>query len=58
MKSIEEQRILDQLSGATIASIDCQDEEGMHFYLADGRVLVIVGEFAVGVLKQDTEKFH
>jgi hypothetical protein len=54
----EPRNLLDLVEGATILSSDVSDEEGMHFYLSDGRVLVIVGTFAVSLLRVDTERLH
>lgn len=52
-------QILDQLEGATIVSWECSDDEGMHLVMADGRVLVIVGSFAVGFLQSiDKKRLH
>lgn len=51
-------QILDLVDGATILSSDASDEEGMHLYLSDGRVLVIIGEFSVALLRVDTERLH
>ena len=55
---VEPRSIIDQLDGATIAAIDVSDEEGMHFYLADGRVLIIAGVFAISLMLPDNEKLH
>lgn len=51
-------QILDLVDGATILSSDASDDEGMHLYLSDGRVLIIVGEFAVSLMRLDTEGLH
>ena len=55
---VEPRRIIDQLDGATIAAIDVSDEEGMHFYLSDGRILIIAGVFAISLMMPDNEKLH
>lgn len=50
------QDILDTLDGATVAHSFVEDENGLHIVLADGRILVIVGEFAVAIVGK--EKLH
>lgn len=50
--------VLEQVSGATIIDSDVSDEEGMHLYLSDGRVLIIVGQFAISLMRVSNEKLH
>ena len=50
------QDMLDQLQGAQIASSCVADDQGLHVYFADGRVLVIAGYFALSLLK--SERLH
>lgn len=58
MKVVSAAHLLDQLEGATISSWSCDDEEGMHFFLKDGRTVVVVGDFAVSVLQADKKRLH
>lgn len=58
MKVVNPEQVLDQLEGATIVSWSCDDEEGMHLVMQDGRVLVIAGMFALSVLPMDKERLH
>ena len=44
--------VMQHLSGAVIDSGERTDE-GMHVYLKDGRVLVFIGDFVMGVLVAD-----
>ena len=49
--------ITDQIEGTTILSAKIDEgEEGMHVYLSNGIVLILVG--AIGLLRMDTEKLH
>lgn len=50
--------LIETLEGATIVCGDVDDEEGMHLHLADGRVIVIVGEYALSVLRVTRERLH
>jgi hypothetical protein len=50
------QELLDQLDGARIATCYVEDDRGLHICLADGRILIIAGQFAVSVLM--SEKLH
>lgn len=58
MKVVRPSALLDQLEGATIVSNTVEDDEGLSLYFKDGRVLVIAGQFALSVLRQDTDKLH
>lgn len=58
VKVVPPAHLLDQLEGATISSWSCDDEEGMHFILSDGRTVVVVGNFAVSVLQADRKRLH
>ena len=51
-------RILEAIEGAVIVSGFVEDENGLHICLADGRVLILVGEFAVGLYRNSHEKLH
>jgi hypothetical protein len=44
--------VMQHLQGAVIDSGERTDE-GMHVYLKDGRVLVFIGDFVMGVLVAD-----
>jgi hypothetical protein len=50
LSTVEE--VMQHLSGAVIDSGERTDE-GMHVYLKDGRVLVFIGDFVMGVLVAD-----
>ena len=50
LSTVEE--VMEHLSGAVIDSGERTDE-GMHVYLKDGRVLVFIGDFVMGVLVAD-----
>ena len=50
ISTVEE--VMEHLSGAVIDSGERTDE-GMHVYLKDGRVLVFIGDFVMGVLVAD-----
>lgn len=56
MKTTASQDILSQLDGATISTSYVEDEDGLHICLADGRIFVIAGHFAISIIK--TEMFH
>ena len=47
------ERVLDQLDGATIVAHFIEDEKGLHIVMQDGRMLVIAGEFCIGLLYPD-----
>ena len=51
-------RILDSLEGATIVCARVDEGDGMLLNLADGRVLVIAGVFALSLMRMDVEKLH
>ena len=46
------EEVMEHLKGAVIESGERTDE-GMHVYLKDGRVLVFIGDFVMGVLVAD-----
>ena len=50
LSTVEE--VMQHLQGAVIDS-GARTDEGMHVYLKDGRILVFVGDFAMGVLVAD-----
>ena len=46
------EEVMEHLSGAVIESGELTDE-GMHVFLKDGRILVFMGDFVMGVLVAD-----
>lgn len=55
----EANEVLNAVEGATIVSGYVEDDSGLHFVLADGRILVIVGFFAIGLMRVvDPERMH
>lgn len=50
LSTVEE--VMEHLSGSVIDSGERTDEV-MHVYLKDGRVLVFIGDFVMGVLVAD-----
>jgi len=44
--------VMEHLSGSKISG-GSRTDEGMHAFLEDGRVLVFVGEFVMGVMVLD-----
>ena len=58
MKLTYTERLLDSLEGAEIKCGYVEEDEGMHLVLADGRVLIIAGVFALSLMRFDTEKLH
>ena len=50
LATVEE--VMSFLAGSVIES-GARTEDGMHVYLADGRVLVFIGDFVMGVLVAD-----
>ena len=56
---VAEQALLDALEGATIVSARLDvDGEGVHLNLADGRVVIFLGLFTVGIARIYREKLH
>ena len=47
-------QFIENVAGSVIEAGDVCDE-GMHLYLADGRVLVFVGTFVVGILQAEKQ---
>jgi hypothetical protein len=45
--------LLDPLEGAVIAKSFVEDQNGLHICLADGRILVIAGYFAISVIRSE-----
>jgi hypothetical protein len=45
------ERIIELIEGATIISGYVEEEDGLHLVMQDGRVLLIVGDFTVALLK-------
>jgi hypothetical protein len=50
LNTVEE--VMKHLAGAVIDS-GARTDEGMHVYLKDGRILVFMGDFVMGVLVAD-----
>lgn len=50
LATVEE--VMQHLSGSVIDS-GARTDEGMHVYLKDGRILVFVGDFVMGVMVAD-----
>lgn len=50
LATVEE--VMEYLAGSEISGGERTDE-GMHVYLKDGRVLVFIGDFVMGVLVAD-----
>ena len=44
--------VMEYLSGSVISG-GARTDEGVHVYLEDGRVLVFVGDFVMGVMVAD-----
>ena len=55
LDTVEE--VMEHLSGSVISSGERTDE-GMTVYLEDGRVLVFVGEFVMGVMVVDKKNLQ
>lgn len=55
MNEVNPEVLLEQLDGATIVASHVEDENGLHFSFADGRVLVICGHFGISLVGR-TEK--
>lgn len=55
LSTVEE--VMEHLSGAKIQGGERTDE-GMHISLEDGRVLVFVGEFVMGVMVLDKRQIQ
>lgn len=51
------EEVMSILSGAVIDS-GARTDEGMHVYLKDGRVLVFVGDFLMGVMVADKRQLQ
>ena len=58
MRIVEPQEVLDQLSGATIASSSVDGEDGLNINMEDGRLLIIVGAFVLSVVRMPEETLH
>lgn len=50
VSTVEE--VMEVLSGSVIDS-GARTDDGMHVYLKDGRVLVFIGDFVMGVMVAD-----
>lgn len=48
----EADEVLDSIKNAVILSGELS-EDGLHFYLDDGRVIVFYGQFILGVARPD-----
>jgi hypothetical protein len=57
VKICSAQSILDQLDGATISNSFVEDENGVHICLADGRQLIVIGEFLLSIVRS-TVRMH
>ena len=56
---IDETGVLETIEGSTIVSAGMDsDGEGLHICLADGRVLVFIGIFTIGLVRVDRKKLH
>lgn len=55
LSTVEE--VMETLSGSKISS-GARTDEGMHAYLEDGRVLVFVGDFVMGVMVLDKRQIQ
>ena len=55
LNTVEE--VMEHLSGSVISSVERTDD-GMHVHLSDGRVLVFVGEFVMGVMVLDKSQLQ
>ena len=55
LSTVEE--VMEHLSGSVISGGERTDE-GMHVHLKDGRVLVFVGEFVMGVMVLDKRQLQ
>ena len=47
-------QFIENVAGSVIEAGDVCDD-GMHLYLADGRVLIFVGTFVVGILAAEKQ---
>ena len=56
---IDQRELLETIEGATIVSAGLDTEgEGLHINLTDGRVLVFIGVFTLGLFRLDNERLH
>ena len=56
---IDQRELLETIEGATIVSAGLDTEgEGLHINLSDGRVLVFIGVFTLGLFRLDNERLH
>lgn len=53
----EEEAIVESLKGSVIAGCSLT-EEGAHFVLEDGRVVVFAGNFILGVTRPDKQTLN
>lgn len=53
----EEESIIESLRGAVIAEGSLTDE-GLHFVLEDGRIVVFAGSFILGVARPDKQTLN
>ena len=51
------EHILEAIRGATVCEGYVENEEGLHIWFQDGRVLIIAGVFTIGLMKSE-EKLH
>lgn len=49
--------VMEHLSGSIISGGEVTDE-GMHIHLKDGRILVFIGEFVMGVMVLDKRQIQ
>lgn len=55
LATVEE--VMEYLAGSVIES-GARTEEGMHVYLKDGRILVFIGDFMMGVMIADKRQLQ
>lgn len=49
--TLDPDEFADALTGLTIIGAELHEGDGFHFHLSDGRTLVIVGSFVMGLTK-------
>jgi len=52
------EHVLNQLDGAQIVCSYVENDNGMHMEFADGRSLVIIGNFAICIVPQERKDLH
>lgn len=51
MADLDTDQFVSNLTGLTILGGEMHEGEGFHFHLSDGRTLVIVGSFVLGLTR-------